>query len=99
LTYNIQVSETALIDVLETLAWYDEISEKLSRRFEIDLNSKLKFLSKYPENFQVRYLRKMRVAPLAIFPYGIHFYITGNAIVVVGVFHYSLSPKRWKNRK
>lgn len=99
MTYILEISETALTDVLEILEWYDEISEKLSRRFQIDLNNRFKFLSKYPENFQIRYLKKMRVVPLAIFPYGVHFYLTGNAIFVVGVFHYSLSPKRWKNRK
>jgi len=99
LIHNLEISEDALADVIEILEWYDEISEELSERFKFDFNNRLKYLSEYPENFQVRYLKKMRLVPLTIFPYGIHFFIKNNTIYVVAVFHYSLSPKKWKSRK
>ncbi|RYD78994.1 MAG: hypothetical protein EOP55_05835 [Sphingobacteriales bacterium] len=96
LIYSLEISDDALTDVFKILDYYDEISEKLSNRFEFDFNSRIKYLSGYPENFQIRYLKKMRVVPLTIFPYGIHFYIKDDTIFVVAVFHYSLSPKKWK---
>lgn len=98
MTYSLEISEDALYDVLEIIDWYNDISTKLSLKFEAELNSRLNYLSEFPQNFQIRYLKKLRIVPLTTFPYGIHFYINENKIFVVAVFHYKKNPKRWKSR-
>lgn len=86
--YNLEITEEAVYDTLEAIDWYKDISKKLSFRFEADLNSRLNYLSAYPLNFQIRYLKKVRIVPLNTFPYGIHFFVEQNTIFVVAIFHY-----------
>ena len=42
--------------------------------------------------------KKIRRAMIRRFPYGILCFLEKDEIVVVGVFHSSRNPKRWKNR-
>lgn len=96
--YNLEITEEAVYDTLEAIDWYKDIYEKLSLRFEADLNSRLNYLSEYPLNFQIRYLKKVRIVPLNTFPHGIHFFIEHKTIFIVAIFHYKKNPKHWKAR-
>jgi hypothetical protein len=44
------------------------------------------FIESEPQLFQVRY-RGIRIAPLYLFPYGIHYKETQNKVVVYRVLH------------
>lgn len=96
--YTLKISDEVLTDVSDILNWYDLISRKVSKRFEVDLINRLKYLEDNPLKFQIRYNKVVRIAPLKGFPYGIHYYLEANIIHVVAVFHYKISPDRWKRR-
>ena len=48
--------------------------------------------------FQVRY-DDVRIAFTSRFPYGIHFIVENNEIIVIGIYHASRNPERWIERR
>ena len=82
LVYRIK-AENDLIDI-ET--YYNKISPILSDRFFAEFFETLKFIEQEPKLFQERY-RKIRIAPLYQFPYGIHYQENKNQIVIFRVLH------------
>ncbi|MBL4754690.1 MAG: type II toxin-antitoxin system RelE/ParE family toxin [Flavobacteriales bacterium] len=50
-----------------------------------------------PELFAVKY-KQTRVAVVKRFPYGIHYVVEKDRIVILAILHTSRSPKLWKGR-
>ena len=59
--------------------------------------SSFQSVQKNPLKIQIRY-NQTRVAFLQQFPYGVHFNIIENEIIIVAVFNTSQSPKKWSIR-
>lgn len=93
----IHFTKEALHDLEEILLWYEEQRLGLSYDFELCLEAGLFEINRNPQSFQKRY-KKVKIKFIKRFPYGIHYLINLESIIIVGVFHTSRSPKNWKNR-
>ena len=59
--------------------------------------SSFQSVQKNPLKIQIRY-NQTRVASLKKFPYGVHFNLIENEIIIFAVFNTSQSPKKWSIR-
>lgn len=96
-TFVVEIADAAATDARKAFLWYEDKSAALGLRFESDFKQIIERLKENPEAFQVRYT-KVRVAFLENFPFGIHYFVKGNIVVVLAVFHTSLSTEHWKKR-
>ena len=95
--YTISFTKEALYDIEYIDLWYEEQRVGLSFDFELCLEAGLAEVVRNPENFQKRY-KKVQIRFISRFPYGIHYVVKENTIVIIAVFHTSLSPKNWSKR-
>ena len=94
---GIQFTKEALFDIEEIVLWYEEQREGLSYDFELCLEAGLSEIIRTPTAYQKRY-RNVKVLFISRFPYGIHYVINPENIIVIGIFHTSRSPKNWSKR-
>lgn len=95
--YSIIFTKEALFDIEDIVLWYEKQRVGLSYDFELCLEAGIAEVSRNPDNFQKRY-KKVRIRFISRFPFGIHYLIKENEIIVLGVFHTSRSPKNWSKR-
>ena len=84
--YSIFITEEAKRDLQESVDYFLKISEKLTERFESDLDFCISNLKKSPLIFQMRY-KNIRIAYLSNFPFGIHFIIEEENIYILKILH------------
>jgi len=92
--YALYISEAAELDIRDAFLWYTNHSDQLGHAFEEQIKLTLRHIQKNPLKVQIRYYQ-IRVAFLKKFPFGIHFNVTENIILVVAVFHTSANPRKW----
>lgn len=92
--YELSISEAAENDISEAFLWYEMQKENLGFEFEKYLVKTIDHIQQKPDLIQIRY-NKIRVAFLNKFPYGIHFVISNNQVLIVAVFHTSRDPEKW----
>ena len=95
--YTISFTKEALYDIEYIVLWYEEQRVGLSFDFELCLEAGLAEVVRNPENFQKRY-KKVQIRFISRFPNGIYYVVKENTIVIIAVFHTSLSPKNWSKR-
>ena len=95
MAYIVTIAEAAEGDIREAFLWYEGQQEQLGQRFAEHFEEAVNTLKDFPYKNQVRYGNN-RIFFLQTFPFGIHYTITGNNILILGVFHTSLSPDKWK---
>jgi hypothetical protein len=97
--FVVVIDALAIRDIQEAIDYYDEQSNGLGKRFESELNNYLSILEKNPL-LRIRY-DTVRCLPLEKFPFMVHFTVNENQQVVTirAVFHTSLNPLKWDNRK
>ena len=95
--YSVSFTKQALFDIEHVVLWYEEQRIGLSYDFELCLDAGLAEVSRNPSNFQKRY-KSVQVRFISRFPYGIHYVVKENTIVIIAVFHTSLSLKNWSKR-
>lgn len=95
--YHIRILPSAYEDIQIAKDWYKQHSSELPGRLVAQVDITAESISNNPFAFSVRY-KNIRIANLAVFPYGIHFFINEGTetVVIIGVFHTSLSPDKWK---
>ncbi|MDB5156726.1 MAG: Plasmid stabilization system protein [Mucilaginibacter sp.] len=86
MSYTLTYRFEAEIDLIEIETYYNKISPELTKRFFAEFFETLKYIEQEPNLFQIRY-RKIRIAPLYRFPYGIHYRETNKQIVIFRVLH------------
>lgn len=86
-------------DVKDATEWYELKKKGLGRRFAQEVRTKVSFVCENPYSTSVRY-DDVRCAVLDVFPFMIHYIIqkSRKQLVIVAVFHTSLSPKQWGKR-
>lgn len=89
---SLRFTKDAILDIEEIVLWYEEQREGLSYDFELCLEAGVAEIVRKPLAFQKRY-RNVMINFIQRFPYGIHYVINSENIVVVGIFHTSQSPK------
>ena len=95
--YRIQFTKDALLDIEDIVVWYEEQREGLSYDFELCLEAGINEISRIPSAFQKRY-KHVKIRFISRFPYGIHYLMKENEIIIIGIFHTSRSPKNWSKR-
>lgn len=86
MNYELIYRITAEKDLADIESYYNKISPSLSTRFFNEFFETLQYIQQEPKLFQERY-RKIRIAPLYQFPYGIHYQENQNQIVIFRVLH------------
>jgi plasmid stabilization system protein ParE len=97
MTYNIvwrPEAETEMEEAYETLA---AVREQLARAFVAIVDAKLQLLSINPKIHQ-KVFGEVRRAVLKKFKYVIYYYVEGNDLVVISVFHGNRDPRIWQDR-
>jgi plasmid stabilization system protein ParE len=94
---HLQFTKEALFDIEEIVLWYEEQREGLSYDFELCLEAGINEIIRTPTAYQKRY-KQVKVLFISRFPYGIHYLVNPDSIIVIGVFHTSRSPKNWSKR-
>jgi len=97
MTYSISIAEAAEKDIREAFLWYEDKKESLGITFEEHILNAVDYIQRNPLKTQIRY-GNTRVFFIEKFPYGIHFQIHGNIVLVVAVFHTSQNPEKWIQR-
>ena len=97
MAFTIAISEAAEWDVQQAFQWYEEQQESLGATFETHFSKAIDSIRTNPLKTQVRY-HNVRVLFLKKFPFGIHYIIKGNTVIVIAVFHTAMDPTRWGKR-
>lgn len=95
--FKLKQTRAATNDIDEIVDWYNKIDIELSLKFEFSLIESIEFILKNPLLFQLRY-NDIRVHFVENFPYGIHYKIIKDEIIIVAIFHTSRSPQNWIKR-
>lgn len=93
----VHFTQEALYDIEDILVWYEQQREGLSFDFELCLEAGIEEIVRNPKAFQKRY-KNIKILFIKRFPYGIHYIIRPNEIIVLGIFHTSRAPKNWAKR-
>ena len=95
MTFSLLVKDKAEEDISEIFAWYEKQQKGLGVSFLDELDQVFSQLKRYPKSFAVRY-RKVRMAIIRRFPFGVHYKFERRKIVVLAVLHTSSNPENWK---
>ncbi|TWR28341.1 type II toxin-antitoxin system RelE/ParE family toxin [Mucilaginibacter achroorhodeus] len=85
--YFLKYRHEAEKDLEETKNYYADISQAVVENFFAEFFETVSFIQQEPTLFQIRY-RKIRIAPMYRFPYGVHYIIKKDEIVILRVLHY-----------
>ncbi len=85
--YNLVYYEEAKLDVVNAKLWYSIQQKDLDKRFAIAVKSAILVLQNNPFLYQVKH-KNIRIAHVKTFPYGVHFYVNNNQIVIVAILHH-----------
>jgi len=97
MAYNIISSPETEDDIDKAVEYYVTIDKTLAKQFLAELKAVKIYIANNPEKIQIRY-KKIRVAFLKKFPYGIHFVVKKKQIFIVAVFNTYDNPAKWNDR-
>ena len=86
ISYELIYRVAAEKDLVDIESYYNKISPNLSNRFFTEFFETLRYIQQEPQLFQERY-RKIRIAPLYQFPYGIHYQENKKQVITFRVLH------------
>lgn len=87
MTYSIIVSEEAIINIEDALNYYNTVANHVTKDFYKDLESTVESLERHALKYQIRY-RDIRIAHLLKFPYGIHYLVNRNEVIILKILHH-----------
>jgi len=91
-----KLNPEAVSDILESVKYYEERSQKVADEFINDVFSKIDQLSKRPLSHSI-YFEESRKASLSKFPFNIIYIIASSVIIILAVWH-KKREERWKIR-
>ena len=95
--YRLRIRAAARREIAESLAWYEERSEGVAQRFELELNAVIQAIGESPLMYP-RIYREVRRALMRHLPYAVYFVVDGERISVFHVLHHARDPRRWQSR-
>ena len=81
----------AELDISDAFHWYEDKMDSLGHRFLIQVDTAIKFITRYPQVAPVEY-RGTRKHLLRRFPYKLIYLIENDKIIVLGVIHGKRHP-------
>jgi toxin ParE1/3/4 len=95
--YELLVRSEAEQDLSEAVTWYEDKVKGLGLSFLLSVEAAIESIVRIPEAHPQIY-KNIRRALVRKFPFGIHYIIDKETIVVLAIFHASRNPKDWKKR-
>lgn len=95
MSYVLIIRRRAESHIVEAHDWYEKQKTGLGAEFLLSIDAIFSLLQQSPNLFQEKY-KNIRCALVPRFPYGIFYFVDGNKIIVISVFHLSRNPKMWK---
>lgn len=92
--YSLVISEKAELQIEKAAHWFCEQSSGLEKKFLMDLEKSMDFISKHPLKCQKRY-KSVRVKYLKNFDFGIHYIVENETVFVFYLFHTSQNSDNW----
>ena len=89
--------EEAAAELRQAVGWYSEQQQSLGVRFLRTIDILVDTIRKDPERFPIVH-QDIRRALIRRFPYGIHFAVRDETILILAVFHAKRNPESWKSR-
>jgi plasmid stabilization system protein ParE len=93
MVYDLEIKESANLEVVEAYHYYEDLSLGLGEKFLDHLSDYLDRIIRYPKHFPQK-RKPYREAFLKRFPYIIIYEITDKTVVVYSVFHANLNPSK-----
>lgn len=87
----------AELDLSEAVSWYEKKVKGLGANFLLNVEAAIESIIRTLEAFTPIY-KNTRRALVRKFPFGIHYLIEKEKIVVLAIFHARRNPKEWKTR-
>lgn len=84
--YSIKFEEGSLNDYFDGISYYEKTSEALADRFHDEFWRTIDRIKENPLHYQNRY-RGIKIAFTETFPFGIHFIMENNLIIVLKILH------------
>ncbi len=84
--YQILFRIEAYSDLDKIERYYSKVSSSVTNNFFNEFTKTLNFIEQQPDFFQERY-KRTKIAFFYKFPYGIHYQVKGNTIIVYRVLH------------
>jgi len=94
MTYTIYVVHRANIHIAKAIEWCKEQDEGMEIRFLKSLDTSIRYIQKNPLKSQVRY-KAVRIKFLRSPKFGVHYYIKGSNIYIIGMFHTNQDSENW----
>jgi toxin ParE1/3/4 len=93
--FKLVITLGAAKDIEVAVRYYQEIRTQLAKQFMKDLRYTSQYIKKHPETIQIRY-GEIRVAFLKKFPFGVHYILRDQSVIVLSVFHTSRDSEVWQ---
>lgn len=85
--YKVLFHKKVMADLAQIELYYSQISTTITDQFFQSFFVTLDIVEQRPDLFQERY-RTIRIANLHTFPYGIHYKITDDEIIILRILHF-----------
>ena len=85
----------AEVELQEAYEWYEERELGLGADFLECVEDCVQVIRQHPEIFPATH-KGVRQGVLKRFPYSVVYFVAGESLIVVSVFHSSRDPKVWK---
>lgn len=97
MSFRLVIRRDAEADLNDAYAWYEEQRIGLGEVFLDTVEAALTDIAANPKLHPVVH-QEVRRALIRRFPFGIHYLVEDDAVVVLAVFHASRDPKHWQGR-
>lgn len=97
MNFSLELTQEAKSDIFEAYSYYEFVLNGLGSDFQSCVKKSIKNIQNNPFLFQIKYNR-VRIKHISKFPFGIHFIIVEDNIIVIGILHTSQSPFNWEKR-
>ena len=97
LKFKLIIGNEAESDLLDAVKWYEENLMGLGSNFLASADTTIQSIIQSPEKYP-KVFKNIRRALIRKFPFGVHYLIDKEKIIILAVFHFRRNPKHWKYR-
>lgn len=95
--YKLVIRPEAESELLDAVKWYEDKVQGLGSNLLLNIEATLESILRIPEAYTPTY-KNTRRALIRKYPFGIHYIIDQDRIVVLAIFHENRNPKELKKR-
>jgi toxin ParE1/3/4 len=95
--YKLIIRPEAEAELLQAVKWYEEKIKGLGTNFLLNIEATIESILRIPEAYTPTY-KNTRRALVRKFPFGVHYIVEKEDIVILAIFHARRNPKEWKKR-